>query len=175
MSDKSSRRIYLQIVSRFYEIASEFSADQLRDVYENLVSQRNSSHAAVVKILLDLHGEKVETPAILKGESHSRAEVAHPASERATENSSKRDQMVREFVLGESIFPSAKELARVEPFGIDPKFKESRLRYSGRIWKHYISLSEDQKASSARAFVKSAAGKYPESFVSKWSALIKGL
>lgn len=180
MNQNPIRHNYFRILSRLYDLASEFSVDELTDVRQAFLERRNISHATVVDALIDIHNnttfgiEHSVDPVPLQ--SPKAVEFGTSPKTRQADNAERRKYVaMRNLLMMPEVFSGISDIASIPSVGIEPRHKESRAKYVKRIMSSYSELPPDGKKLLSKEVADFAARKSSKSFVSKWSALIKDL
>ena len=203
MRNSTPRQKHLYLVAKLYELAAEFSDEELRAIKLNLTRAGEDPgilravdalirlHGAVEKTLpLDLPSPIIErkhygaslrlTP---ETESFVRIEypridspVELPTSGQSIGNS--RDMLTArslgELFENREIFPKVKDISDVVPGGFEPQHKESRSRYVKRVSKFVAGLDRIRK-SAFKAALSKRLEKQSGGFISQWKNLIREL
>ncbi|MBO1111550.1 hypothetical protein [Bordetella petrii] len=175
MRNGTPRQNYLYLLARLSELASEFSQDQL----ESALKLRNDGKSAVgraIRALVDLHDElpqqtghvHVPTPPSAHGQQ---GEGSH-AGLVATQSSPNGSAMQR-LLLDESLFPKLSDIATLAPPDIQPRDKESRVRFAKRLASYYDGSDPETKTEFRERLRRTA--KNSGGFVGRWSTAIKDL
>lgn len=180
MNQKSVRQNYFRILSRLYDLASEFSIDELNDVREAFIERGNNSHAVVVGSLIDIHNNAAVGVEKVVPSSPSTSELVAESQltpkERQSTNTEKRKLIaIRNLLMMSEIFKNISDIAGINSIHLKPKYKESREKYVKRVMSSYHNMSTEDKKSFRKEIADHVAKKSSQSFVSKWSSLIKDL
>ena len=180
MSQNSVRQNYFRILSRLYDLASEFSAEELDEVRRAFVERGNPSHAMVVGALIEIHNNTpVGTGRVVLPPLPSASLTERDASDDLDRQraSSERRKLIalRNVLMMPEIFKGINDIAEIRSVRIKPKHKESRERYVKRVMSSYGELPASSQKEFRKDVAEYAARRSSHSFVSKWSTLIKDL
>lgn len=175
---KSVRQSYFRILSRLYDLASEFSVDELREVQAAFLQRGNESHATVVGALIEIHNNASVGGS---GREAKRSELVsqsienHSVGNERTRSSQRQIAALSDLLMLHGVFESLEEMDHVLNINVHPRPKESRRRYVGRVMSVYKGLSENEKVDIKSKVMSHTESRVPRSFVSRWSNLIKDL
>jgi hypothetical protein len=171
MRTTSTRQKQLYLVAKFYDLAAEFSLDELKIIRDDLsASNEQLAIRRAVDALIRLHGVGHESHLQQMSSGSKNQEIDKKEQEKAA---SVNVRYLEEIFNNKSIFPLLHDVAAVVP-GLSPVHKESRSRYIKRIIHHVSSMgiSEKKKFMDGLAVVLN---KQPSNFISQWKVLIKDL
>lgn len=153
---------YLRLMSKLYDMASQFDAEELRSVLKIAEEEANRPVVRATQALLMLVKDyNVER-------SVERRSVAAVASTRAANS-------LHEIFASREIFPSVQDLISILPFSFEVRQKESRDRLARRLVSHIDALPSEQKQEVLYGLQEFLSTQLGGGFVSNWSKLIRGL
>ncbi len=155
---------YLRLISKLYDMASQFDADELRAVLKIAEDESNRPVVRAVQAMLMLvsdHKDSGVVPRIRLG--------------RVSPSPPKYPSSLYELFSSKDIFSSAKSVVDVLPFEFELKEKESRDRFSRRLVTYINELPVEQKDEVLEKIHSSLSSKLGGGFVSSWSKLIRRL
>jgi hypothetical protein len=163
MTKSETRRQYLKLTARLYEIASEFDETVLRDLAYASEGSVNPHVRRAAQGLVRLISEP---------KSREFREESLP---RKTSTSSSDGDSLVEFFQSRDLFSSTSDIAASLPFKFSAREKESRDRYVKRLTTHLNSLATEDRRQVVEAVQRAISSRMGSGFVSNWSKLIRGL
>jgi Arc/MetJ-type ribon-helix-helix transcriptional regulator len=163
----TSRQKSLYLAAKLYELAAEFTDDELQTMLQEHFRQSASSAIqAAIQALMQLHkeSETVEQPSA--NASPPGAQVADAAN-RAR---SPQTAYLADLFDDRTAFPTVADIA--DALRIEAKPKEARERYIARASRMVDAMDVQAKATFF-AELRSRLNTRPNNFISKWSKLIK--
>lgn len=173
----ATRQRYLSLVSRLYDLASEFADDELRGMIREWASDRNGVRDAI-EALVRLHSEFPASPKESTIDSHL-ANVVNDKDKKHVKDADLSFQFaasVDEVLSNKDLFPTLLDISELLPVEIKPKFKEARSRYITRVIRYLNSRPDRER----NLFMKNIRMKLQTlgddgSFISNWKNLIRDL
>lgn len=164
----TSRQKSLYLAAKLYELAAEFTDDELKVMLQEQTRMAASAAVqAAIRALIELHREP--TPSVEEITSSGSAE--HAKSDAHTQEASSEASSIAAMFDDRSAFPTVAAISGAVQ--IEGRPKESRERYMARVIRHIESMS----ASERRAFYDGLASRLnsnqADNFISRWSRLIK--
>lgn len=176
MRNSTPRQKHLYLVARLYELAAEFSDEELRAVSSALKSSdEDSAIRQAVDALVRLHGV-VENDArrLAQAEELQENDVEFVQMQLPYRRGSLSARYLTELFENRDIFPRVQDIAELVPGSLDPAPKEGRHRYIRRVAKFVASLDETEKIAFKAALSKKLE-RQSGGFISQWKNLIREL
>jgi len=181
MSSSSYRQKHLALVARLYELAAQFSDEELREIRATLT--RSSDEAglrAAIDALIQMHESlSVKAKSPVASATRDFARDLKAVTERPRRIVSRRHSvsgaMLREILQNSEAFPKIQDVAALMPIDLQPLPKEGRDRYVRRILRVIDTLEESKRAHIRAAVELALKQKGSGTFISDWKSLIKGL
>lgn len=176
MNQKTVRQSYFRILSRLYDLASEFSVDELKDVQEAFIERGNNSHATVVGSLIEIHNNAaVGMTKQASGLPLLKSEFPSPTKRSSASTDNRRLLALRNLLMIPEVFETTRDIQNLPSVRVEHRPKESRERYIKRVIAAYNNMSNEQKKALRKGIADHVARKSSQSFVSRWTSLIKDL
>jgi len=175
----TTRQRYLSLVSRLYDLASEFADDELKEMIREWAANDRNGVRDAIEALVRLHADFPPSVEQSYSISHSKREGRNGpslviAEERPVAYQS--NASIEEILSDKLLFPKLMDIAILLPDAIDPPFKEGRERYVRRVLKYLETVSEREKSDFLRRVRKKIETSGDDgSFISNWKNLIRDL
>ncbi|MDL9997239.1 hypothetical protein QTI24_01410 [Variovorax sp. J22P240] len=160
----TSRQKGLYLVARLYELAAEFSDQELQEISNDQSRQPASpaiKHAIDALIQLHREVESIEPPEAVKNSKSSSGKVISPTAEASS---------LADLLGDRNSFPTVADIANA--LEIPARSKESRERYIARVSRLVGAMDSRGRKLLLRRVADGMDSK-PGSFISSWSRLIK--
>lgn len=163
MTNQTSRQRYLYLVAKLYELAAEYTNEELKLILAERVA--NSDHSGIrqaIDALMLMHSspnDVARTESVSESKGHRLPDIS----------------ALGELFADRAAFPSVSDIANTIPLVFLPKNKESRERYISRLLKKIESLSEGEKNLFRSLLTSRLTEKNPPTFISKWTKVIGDL
>lgn len=180
MSSLSYRQKHLSLVARLYELAAQFSDEELREIRSTLTRPSDEAGLrAAIDALIQMHESlsikaKSQVP-ITVSDLEKDLKAAAGAKRIVSRRHSVSGAMLREILQNSEAFPKVQDVAALMPIDLQPLPKEGRDRYVRRILRIIDTLDENKKAHVRSAVELALKQKGSGTFISDWKSLIKGL
>lgn len=182
MNRSTPRQRHLSLVARLYELAAQFSDQELRDIRStHLRASDDAGLKAAVDALIQMHeglDTRGEDPAALASKAESLVATPNAPLKRVRMSARRINgtvDVLRSVLQNESVFPKLQDVAIVMPQDLQPLPKEGRERYIRRVLRVVTTFDEDKKKRLLNSVNVALQHKASGSFLSDWKNLIKGL
>ncbi|WP_368865439.1 hypothetical protein [Stenotrophomonas maltophilia] len=178
----TTRQRYLSLVSRLYDLASEFADEELKEMIREWAANDRHGVRDAIEALVRLHADF--PPVAAKSESYS---ISHPRREGRAGPSlvlsadgpvstARSSASIEEILSDKLLFPKLMDIAALLPDEIDPPFKEARDRYVRRVVRSLENVSAVDKAQFLKRVRQRIETNGDDgSFISSWKNLIRDL
>lgn len=164
MSNVNPRQRALLLIARLYELAADYSDEELLAILRD--QSRKNNNSAVVKAIQALVGIHKETEESAQFSLHGRyQEMSDRLGLQSAEFSS-----LAKLLDDRSSFPTVGDIANAT--GIAARPKEARERYISRLVRKIEGMSASERMSVFERVAKGTKAK-SGSFIASWSKLIK--
>lgn len=179
MTDVPTNQLKLRLVSKLYDLASQFADADLHRILRSLHAAQDHSLVSAIKYLIDLHSpgtsqlvstteDRVESLPVAAKDSSREAGKSPSAARR-------REAAFKEMLLSKEAFPSTNDIAVRLPFPLPVRNKESRINYVNRIITRFRLMSENERDELMKAMYRGLSSASGASFMTRWSNFIKDL
>jgi len=181
MNSSSYRQKHLSLVARLYELAAQFSDEELREIRATLTRPSDEAGLrAAIDALIQMHESlsiktKAQVKSITIDLTKDPKAVTPGAKRRVSRRHSVSSAMLREILQNSEAFPKIQDVAALMPMDLQPLPKEGRDRYVRRILRIMDALDESKKTHIRDAVELALKQKGAGTFLSDWKSLIKGL
>lgn len=190
MTASNLRQKYLNLIARLYDIASEFTDEELRAIRETLADSGHLKVGAAVDLLLEMHGESFSVGKVgqvqlkqgleptLTSQVHDRAKSFSGASfqdiKRAVTGDIKARSSILSLFSDKELFPTVSDISKLLPGDLAPLPKEGRDRYVRRVT-NGIQKFNNQETDIFRGRLRKYLDRRQSGFVSNWKSAIRDL
>ncbi|WP_152984159.1 MULTISPECIES: hypothetical protein [Stenotrophomonas] len=175
----ATRQRYLSLVSRLYDLASEFDVDELNEMIATWAKNDRSGLRDAVKALTHLHPESPSMYSTLPEQANSRPTPEKYRQAPLIHNvamSYRSAASIEEVLSNKELFPTLGDIVMALGLNLPPANKEARGRYIKRVIKYLSTLSPKERAEIIdRVMRKLDSYGHDKSFISNWKSLIKDL
>jgi hypothetical protein len=177
MSDRTLRQNYFKILSGLYDLASEFSVEELDRLEKAFLDRGNISHATVIRALAEIHKSTALGAAEpMRANERLSPNISTDYSSRGVNvSATRRAAALRDLLMTKELLPTPVQIAKIIPIDLAIKEKESREKYVGRVVATFRNLSSVEQESFISKVVAHLSARSGRTFVSKWSNLIRDL
>jgi hypothetical protein len=165
MKNMTPRQRYLYLSAKLYELAAEFTDSDLIAMLRERSTEGNAANAtnSVIRALMDLHRSPSE-----RSNRHIDYEMGDQGNQ--SQPPSQQASSLLALLEDRSAFPSVAGIAAV--VGLPARPKEARNRYIARVIRQVEAMTKQDRANVFEGLAIHL-NRQPESFISKWSKVIK--
>lgn len=167
MKPTTMRQKYFSIVARLYEIAADYSEEEIREMLEVFGKDAGFGVRRALDGLAAIHS--AEPP------MSARDQLAFGVSDIVSKREARANTSLFSLLVDRELFPATADISDVLPKELAPQPKESRERYARRVVKHIHSLEASERINVMGKVLNYIGSKKSPGFVETWKTLIRDM